>query len=218
MNKSDRDELYEEFLDNYYNSDFPSVVKAPASNLFLTILHRAATFYFPVTFTIQDHDLIRSSGTKPKRFHFIRKILASVLVDGVSLVKYSQARDATEYSIKYRLLKNEHAGDTAIIGDAKVLEEMGYVPLSHYQETMITSLVLMLGSQHRPYSNPNHGLLSKIRTELDEENPRCAVCDRFGDLLHHKHYKSWRNEKSKDLIILCTRCHSLIHKPYSKVW
>jgi len=45
------------------------------------------------------------------------------------------------------------------------------------------------------------------------ENSRCADCGSKNNLcLHHKTYECVGNERQKDLIVLCKKCHKKRHK------
>ncbi len=40
----------------------------------------------------------------------------------------------------------------------------------------------------------------------------CFVCGRTGNLqVHHKTYERFLNERMDDLMVLCKRCHGLVH-------
>ena len=44
---------------------------------------------------------------------------------------------------------------------------------------------------------------------------RCAICDTTQRItLHHKHYGTLRNERDKDLVSLCWKCHERYHNTH----
>ncbi len=43
-------------------------------------------------------------------------------------------------------------------------------------------------------------------------NPFCKVCGKKAIIAHHINYENLGNEKSKDLMSVCYRCHEKIHK------
>ena len=42
--------------------------------------------------------------------------------------------------------------------------------------------------------------------------PKCEECGGEATQVHHKHYRSVCNEKTRDLMSLCSKCHKNIHK------
>ena len=46
---------------------------------------------------------------------------------------------------------------------------------------------------------------------LSRDRNKCVKCGNPGSDVHHKTYKRWGNEKTKDLITLCRVCHENLH-------
>ena len=97
------------------------------------------------------------------------------------------------------------------------------LPLEKYIETdpKILKLVEQLQFQWRknwaPKGHSKH--IADIKRRKIQGIGHCEVCcrkDKF--ILHHKHYKTWGKERSKDCALLCPRCHSRVHKEISKRW
>lgn len=58
---------------------------------------------------------------------------------------------------------------------------------------------------------PNHTLLKKNRLiRLKESKGKCEVCDRDAYCVHHLD-ESKDNHELKNLIVLCRKCHSVLH-------
>ncbi len=67
-----------------------------------------------------------------------------------------------------------------------------------------------------PYKNYNDYIMSDIwklkRDTMVEQNPNCIVCKKNKRLqVHHLSYFNLGNESSKDLLVVCKKCHKKIH-------
>ena len=52
----------------------------------------------------------------------------------------------------------------------------------------------------------------KRKERFSIDNGKCCDCGAAAQCVHHKHYKTWRNESVKeDLISLCNNCHYKRH-------
>lgn len=62
-------------------------------------------------------------------------------------------------------------------------------------------------------SNKWHSLREKI---IAEKKCRCSHCHKTFNKselhLHHKSYQNFGNEKKKDVMLLCSKCHEKLHK------
>lgn len=68
---------------------------------------------------------------------------------------------------------------------------------------------------YKEYLNSKHWKETRLKA-LDKAGYRCQLCSSNIDLnVHHNTYDNLGNEDSKDLIVLCRKCHAKFHdKPY----
>lgn len=53
---------------------------------------------------------------------------------------------------------------------------------------------------------------------IRERDKVCIRCESTSSLnVHHKHYRSLQFESDADLVLLCEKCHSKLHKLHSKL-
>jgi len=212
-----RNTIYEEMLNNYDRLRIPELIGVHANSLFLALLHQAARDFFPPLIFRFDHNMMRLSGLTSYQFEFALETIDAVFFDNRMLISMAMRQaslhkwPSTSYIIEYHLLKNPDIQKATILS-SDVLDRLNIKPLTADQKQKLRSLILILDNQRRPDSVPNMKLLRTIREHLIEINPNCTICGREGDRLHHKHYRSWREESFDDMILLCHRCHGFIHR------
>lgn len=55
------------------------------------------------------------------------------------------------------------------------------------------------------------GWYNKRMLIIERENGKCEDCGKDGNVIHHKTYDNFKNEKLEDLMCLCRYCHDKIH-------
>lgn len=52
------------------------------------------------------------------------------------------------------------------------------------------------------------------RQQVIARDKVCRVCSCSANEVHHLHYRTWKQERLQDLVLLCRECHQTIHDKY----
>jgi hypothetical protein len=72
---------------------------------------------------------------------------------------------------------------------------------------------IYIGKEEKQYYLSSAQWLMK-RLSVKHRDKVCVACGQPGTEVHHLHYRNWKKEPLKDLVLLCRSCHQLQHDKY----
>ena len=194
---------FSEILNLYNRFDFDKQLNQNASKIAIGILTKWDKIRRPAHFSMGNKELAIISGLNSKKTNIHRNrelVIKRCIVNTIPLFSYISMQQKVPgiyivnidaFTYNFRPSKPDHQPSPLV---------------THLQKDCNESV------PYRRYNAQELKHWQQLKKDLLEEVVTCEGCNARGKLeLHHKTYKNWGNEKREDVVLLCRRCHKIVH-------